>query len=148
MAAGLGEGFGKGMEGVAKDIEGAIPTSIDLPVPTGTADISYNVSPVVEGFTPPGVSSISYGVKPVVEGFTPPDVSNASYGLSSASASDAGVTAPSTFAPVINLTVNGGMDDGTTEDLSNSLYDTVRRLFDEFREQELEHMALKNQYAF
>ena len=40
------------------------------------------------------------------------------------------------------------MDEKATEDLKNSLYETVKELFAEFRAEELERMTLKNQYAF
>ena len=35
-----------------------------------------------------------------------------------------------------------------TENLRSTLYDTVRELFREFREEELERQTLKNQYAY
>ena len=53
------------------------------------------------------------------------------------------------FPPVtINITVEGNMDESTAEDLKSKFRDTMRELYEEFRNEEIEQMALKEQYAF
>lgn len=53
-----------------------------------------------------------------------------------------------TFAPVITIQVQGCGNDESIENMRETLRSTVRELYDEFREEELERMALKNQYSF
>ena len=55
---------------------------------------------------------------------------------------------PPAFAPVITIQVQGNADEETIENLSGSLRETVRELFQEFRDEEREQMTLKNQYAY
>ena len=166
MALGVGKGFDETMPGVNKDIEDALPTEFDLPsvnapdVTGGTNDVSYQVNPVVETPNLPTVSDVSYGVNPVVADFTPPDTSaNVVYdpnvpdpSVSGPSVPDpatgGGDSVPAPFAPVIHIHVEGNADEQAIDNMSGSLYETVRRLFEEFREEELERMSLKNQYAF
>ncbi|MBR1868741.1 MAG: hypothetical protein IJ799_01595, partial [Bacteroidales bacterium] len=52
-----------------------------------------------------------------------------------------------TFAPNISVSVGGNMDDQAQQNLMDSLYDTVKHLFEEFRNEEIEQMALKNSFA-
>ncbi|MBR1691180.1 MAG: phage tail tape measure protein [Lachnospiraceae bacterium] len=134
MAAGVGVGFEQTMGSVAKDIEGAIPTDIDVPAPN-VEDASYSVNPVVGEFNPPDVS-MPVGMQ------SAPAVGEAP------AAETVEQTSSSSFAPVINIMVSGNVDEETTENLSESLRNTVRELFDEFRQQELEQQSLKNAYAF
>ena len=146
MAEGLGEGFTSEMGSVEKDIKKSVPTKFDGPTvgaPTvGDPDI-------------PDIPDASYGVTPVVGDFTPPDVSAAVvYGSNGAGAESqetgaetSGGAAPA-FAPVINIQVQGNADGEAIENMRTSLYDTARQLFQEFRDEELEQQALKNQYAF
>ncbi len=133
-------------------------------------DILYHVSPIVDDVNTPTVADITYGVKPVVGGFNPPNADIE--GPVSNSASDSREPADNTprdleappssvpdrssenneavpaFAPVINIYVQGNTDETVTEDLRTKLYNTVKELFEEFRNEEMEHMALKEQYAF
>ena len=168
MALGVGEGFGKTIDGVTKDIEKSMPTDITLPgievpdpdLPTGGAgaivpNVAYTVSPIVEDVVTPSVSDVTYGVNPVVGDFNPPDTTAADYpggGGEPAPGSDdpetSGGGSPAPFAPVIYITVEGSADEGAIENMRTSLRDTVRELFDEFREEELERQTLKHQYAF
>ena len=48
----------------------------------------------------------------------------------------------------ITVIVQGNADEESTENLKTSLRDTVRELYNEFREEERERMVLKNQYAY
>ena len=168
MALGLGEGFENTMGGVTKDIEDAIPTEIDGPeidipdpdLPTSggalatVSDVAYQVHGIVDEVNTPAVSDVTYGVTPVVGDFNPPDTS-ANYpngggnpdGDNDPETSGGGGN-PAPFAPVIYITVEGNADEGTIESMKTSLRDTVKELFDEFREEELERQTLKNQYAF
>lgn len=168
MALGLGEGFGKTIGGVTKDIEKSLPTEFDLPsidvpdpdIPTDkpTANVMYRVSPVVEDVNAPAVADVTYGVNPVVGDFNPPDAEasivyggnqqgnqNPEAGGGGSPESAGGAPA---FAPVITIHVDGNADEKAIEDMRTTLYDTVKELFAEFREEELERMALKSQYAF
>lgn len=167
MALGLGQGFEHTMGSVTKEIEEAIPTDFDIPDPD---DVLFGVSPMTEDVRLPQVSDISYGVKPIVEDvntsavsygvnqvigeFTPPDAS-ASAIYSNGAGADANnrsgssePSAPAPFSPVITIEIKGDADERMVGKMEMSLRDTVKELFDEFREQELERMALKNQYAF
>ena len=62
------------------------------------------------------------------------------------SSPDGGGSAP--FSPVITIQIQGNANEETVEKMQTSLRDVVRELYQEFREEELERMALKNQYAF
>lgn len=161
MALGLGEGFTSEMGKVEKDIEKSIPTEFDLPsvnapdVNAGVTDMAYKVSPIVEAANVPYVSDITYGVTPIVGDFNPPNTSTPEDEVDEddpkgkvPDPDTGGGTPPPTFAPVIQITVNGNADDETVENLRTSLRDEVRELFREFREEELERQSLKNQYAF
>ncbi len=118
------------------------------------SDISYGVKPIVEEVNTPAVSDVSYGVNPVIGEFNPPDASaSAVYSNEAADNKNNGnstseTSSPAPFAPVITIEVKGDVDEKTVENMSSKLRDTVKELFEEFREQELERMALKNQYAF
>ena len=52
------------------------------------------------------------------------------------------------FAPQITLNVYGEVSEETVDNMRDSLRDTVRELYEEFRDEELQQMALKNQYSF
>lgn len=184
MGLGVGVGFVGTMDKVAEDMEGAIPTSFDMPalntpalpefataVP-GTPDmpepqpIVYIVAPLVEGINIPPISDMMYNVTPVVEDFDPPDVSSAAmYSHDDDSSDDPdldddspdGRPRPSgpdgpppriVFSPVINLYVQGSVDDDTIAKLRAELRDEMKSQYEELRKQELEQMALKEQYAF
>lgn len=162
MALGLGKGFESTIGGVTKDIEKSIPTEFNLPSvdapkvetpdikPVG--DMAYNVTPIVEeadpvigDFNPPnpkgpdGDNTDGDNPVPVTGGGGPepsPDTGGGSGG------------GGTPFAPVITIQVQGNADDETVEKMEKSLRDTVKELFEEFREQELERMSLKNQYAY
>lgn len=119
-------------------------------------DVSYSVNPVIGDVNTPKVSDVSYNVTPMVGDFNPPDTSaeqiynSAGAGgaedMSRESEQSSG-TAP-VFAPQISIVVQGNADEEKVENLRSSLYDTVRELFQEFREEELERQTLKNQYAY
>lgn len=124
---------------------------------SNAADTTYTVSPIIEDIKTPSVSDTFYNVRPVVGDFNPPDVSGpADYGTAGQGHAPAEVVGTegnaggsgATFSPVINITVEGGATEQTTENLREAMYDTVKELYEEFRQQELEHTALKEQYAF
>ena len=52
------------------------------------------------------------------------------------------------FAPNIVVNVYGDASEEAVDNMRESLRDTVRELYDEFREEELQQMSLKNQYSF
>lgn len=116
---------------------------------------AYDVSPSIDD-----VSDVSYNVKPIVEDFNPPDTSaEAVYGNSSAGAVEDNSTIVANggasssdevvaFSPVININLSGDVSDEGVGKISESLRETIRQLYMEFREEELERMALKQQYAF
>ena len=52
------------------------------------------------------------------------------------------------FSPNIVVHVYGEVSEETVDNMRDSLRDTVRELYDEFREEELQQMSLKNQYSF
>ena len=58
-----------------------------------------------------------------------------------------GIPAPA-FAPNIVVNVYGDASEEAVDNMRESLRDTVRELYDEFREEELQQMSLKNQYSF
>lgn len=116
-------------------------------------DIAYTVSPIVKDVNVPAVSDVYYGVKPMMDDFNPPDASADAVHSANApevSAGGAGTMESNVpaFAPVISVQVEGNMDEKAIENLKASLYETVRELFAEFKEEELERMTLKNQYAY
>lgn len=156
MALGLGEGFSSAMRGVEKTLRKSIPTSFDAPIPGSVAGTTYTVSPIVETADTLSVGDVTYGVNPEVKSFNPPATSaSAVYGQESFAAITADSVdkpessyATAAFAPSINITVQGGANEESIENLRESMYDVVRQLFHEFREEELERMSLKNQYAF
>lgn len=133
--------------GMAEDIEGAFD------------NMDASVSPSIDN-----VSDINYNVKPIVEDFNPPDVSAAAiYGSESedttATVAAEAEAAPSNtdstneditvvFSPNITINVSEDMSSEGIENMSDALRETVRQLYLEFREEELERMALKQQYAF
>lgn len=148
MAKGLGVGFVDEMDDVEKDMENSVPTEF-------ASDISYGVNAVVGDVDVPKVSDVSYNVTPIAGDFNPPDTSasvvyNASGSGGVAAEGSEGATSGSAaaFAPVININVQGAADGDAIEDMRNSLYSAVRELFQEFREEELERMTLKNQFAY
>lgn len=173
MALGVGKGFVGTMASVTKDMEDSIPTKldgpeIDIPDPNGpdfnfpdpnvpiVPDVSYSVNPVIGDVNTPKVSDVSYNVTPMVGDFNPPDTSAEQIygGAGAGGAEDAnGESEQSSgsapvFAPQISIVVQGNADEEKVENLRSSLYDTVRELFQEFREEELERQTLKNQYAY
>ena len=155
MAAGLGQGFEKTMGGVTKDIENAIPTKFDMPAINGPANTAFKVNPIVGDAPSPVVADATYSVTPVVGDFDPPDP-NTEDGDGDGTHVDVpdpdpvpgGGGGSPAFAPQITVIVQGGADEESTENLKTSLRDTVRELYNEFREEERERMVLKNQYAY
>ena len=126
---------------------------MDVQMPQ-VSDISYGVKPIVEEVNTPAVSDVSYGVDPVIGEFNPLDTSaSAVYSNETVDNTNSGngsseTSSPAPFAPVITIEVKGDVDERTVESMSTTLRDAIKELFEEFREQELERMALKNQYAF
>ena len=117
---------------------------------------TYTVNPVIGDINTPVIPDDSYRVNPVIGEFNPPDtdlpeeyrLSGSSEGEGNNPPAGDGGTSGMTFAPVINVTVEGGTTEQGIENLREALYSTVRELYDEFRQEELEHTALKEQYAF
>lgn len=106
------------------------------------SDVGYNVKPIVEDFNPPDVSAaVVYGNKSEEMGYARTDT--AASGVDSSS-SDTVIA----FSPIININVSGDVNEEHINNMSESLRETVRQLYMEFREEELERMALKQQYAF
>ena len=139
------------------------------------SDVSYGVHPVIEGITPPAVSGLTYTVTPLVEDFNPPSYEkydDAEYGDGSypeqvngnggASEPNGGSSVGndgggSTFAPIVTIpiTIEGNADGEVLEKLEELRAELMaefeakmRELYDEFREEDLQRAALKNQYAF
>lgn len=154
MALGLGSGFEKSMVGVTERIEDAVPTEIGAGVQIPTvSDSTYTVEPLVEGAE---TASAVTRLASTVSDFNPPDVNaesvpavgkTGSASLPESKGTDsANVTIE--FSPNITVHVNGSAEQSTIDRLQMSLRDTVKELFEEFRQSELEQMTLKNQYAF
>ncbi|MCI8537870.1 MAG: phage tail tape measure protein [Oscillospiraceae bacterium] len=137
------------------------------------ADSVYKVRPVVEDFNTPHVSDIYYSVNPLVEDFNPPgyeqyvndEDGEVGYPEQVDGSGNGGAPEPEggstgndgggfTFAPVvpIQITVEGNANSEALEGLKAQLMAEfeakMRELYDEFREEELQRAALKNQYAF
>lgn len=131
-------------------------------------DLMYHVTPIVDDVNTPSLADVTYGVKPVVDEYNPTGVTDI-VGPGNPGGDDVDdpkhnpppppepppgpVPAPGgggfSFPPVtINITVEGNMDESTAEDLKSKLRDTMRELYEEFRNEEIEQMALKEQYAF
>lgn len=141
----------------------AVPDTFGMPEPQ---PIVYIVAPLVEGINIPPISDMMYSVKPEIEEFDPPDVSAAALYNPDDSDSDTpdldddspdgrprpygpGGQPPSiVFSPVINIYVQGSVDDETIAKLRAELRDEMKAQYEELRKQELEQMALKEQYAF
>ena len=177
MALGVGEGFEKTMGGVKKGIEGAMPTEFNLPSVNAPKvdDVTYGVNPVVNGFDPAavngqvaqvimvspellrlladgvGVTQVTGPEQPAPAGDEggsgdrpqPVDIDAGDPDFPT----DGGSPAPA-FAPAITVNVYGEVSEETVDNMRDSLRDTVRELYDEFREEELQQMSLKNQYSF
>ena len=147
---------------------------INIPAPNGLSDMTYGVYPSVEGIgeignaiggsvykvrpviediNTPSVSDIYYNVNPLVEDFNPPSYKLDADGGGYPERID-GNSSGSTFAPVVTvqITVEGNADHEALEVLRAQLMAEfeakMRELYDEFREEELQRAALKNQYAF
>ncbi len=159
MAKGVGKGFDENMAAVTKGIESSLPTEFNMPTvnaPDMTyADASYKVTPIVDTTGAPEFPGVSYEVTPVIGDFTPPDISTPEYETDEDNSrvvvpdpDEPEPGSPPAFAPVITIQVNGNMDEEMVENLRSKLYDIVKELFEEFRTEELERAALKNQYAF
>lgn len=177
MALGVGEGFEKTMGGVRKDIEGSIPTKFNLPSVNAPKvdDVTYGVNPVVSGFDPAavngqvaqvimvspellrlladgvGVAQVTGPEQPAPAGDEggsgdrpqPVDIDTGDPDFPTDSGSPV-----TPFSPQITVNVYGEVSEETVDNMRDSLRDTVRELYDEFREEELQQMSLKNQYSF
>ena len=133
-------------------------------------DLMYHVKPIVDDVNTPSLADVTYGVKPVVDEYNPTGVTDI---VGPGNPDDDDVDDPKhnpppppepppgpapapggggfSFPPVtinINITVEGNMDESTAEDLKSKFRDTMRELYEEFRNEEIEQMALKEQYAF
>ena len=177
MALGVGEGFEKTMGGVRKDIEGAIPTEFNLPSVNAPAveDVTYGVNPVVSGFDPASVTgqvsqivmvspellrllSSGAGVTQVTGPEQPAPAGDEGGSGDRPQPVDIDIGDPdfptdsgspvTPFSPQITVNVYGEVSEETVDNMRDSLRDTVRELYDEFREEELQQMSLKNQYSF
>ncbi len=172
MAAGLGKGFEAAIGGVTKDIENSIPTGLDLPM-VNVPDISYGVEPVVGSPVLPSVSDVPYdmvptgenrndphGITPVIGNFSPPDASDIDEGgpekdrprpaagpESEPPPSDGG-DGLRPYAPQVTIVVQGNADKEIIDELEARFRRQMRELYEEFREEELERQALKNQHVF
>ena len=155
------------LEGIIPDVSYMVnPVMADI-APLTVSDVSYNVKPMMEKLELPDLSGnqvISLiNSAPDLTQFlmNAPDLSDiegpaiVEYAASAAmneqrvepTADEATLTSPA-FAPVITIQVQGSMNDEGVEYMTENLRSTVRELFVEFREEELERMALKNQYPF
>lgn len=136
------------------------------------SDELYHVSPIVDDVNTPAVPDITYGVKPLVDSFNPSSVVDVEgpRNLNEPDDYDPSTDEPHNppppdspppppeggggsggFAlPPVNIyiTVEGSADEAVVEDLKTKLHDTVKELYEEFRNAENEEMALKEQYAF
>lgn len=139
-------------------------------------DAVYKVSPIVEDINTPTVSDVYYSVNPMLDDFDPrgyedPSNTDDSYGGYPENGGGNGYGGTSdpdganatgngegsggfTFAPTVKveITVEGNADSEALEEMRAQLmaeFETkMRELYDEFREEELQRAALKNQYAF
>lgn len=139
-------------------------------------DSVYKVRPVIEDINTPSVSDIYYNVNPLVKDFNPPGYENPTNMEGSegdcperiAGSGNGGTPEPNggsagngggfTFAPTlppIQITIEGSADRETLEKMEEMLKlrmeemkAMMRELYDEFREEELQRAALKNQYVF
>ena len=137
------------------------------------ADVAYNVIPVIEDIKTPPVNDLTYTVSPLVQEYNPqgydsqegpenngnaPETRperNDEGGGDEVKAGGTGAGAVEiTFAPVVTIpiAIEGNADSEALEELRAQLESEfeakMRELFEEFRREELENMALKNQYAF
>lgn len=173
MALGVGEGFTSEMGKVEKDIENSIPTKFDLPsvnAPDMPSDLTYGVNPVVGDIDP---AALNGQVSQVI--MVHPDLLrylSGGAGITDVAGPDTSDTGDvpergrprppeddgdpddtgggplPAFSPTITVNVYGDVSDETVGNMRETLRDTVRELYDEFREEELEQMSLKNQYSF
>lgn len=150
---------------------GVHPNVEDYDLPGNGGGTTYTVSPIIEDIKNPPVSDLTYTVSPLVQEFNPsgyddydtpegngepqnpPPEVYADAGTGDGTGGSSGA-AQFTFAPEVSIpiTVEGSVDEQTIERLRAQLRDelnaTMRSLFEEFRQEELDLMALKNQYAF
>ena len=157
------------------DVTYGVDPVVNVPnVPAGS-DVTYGVDPVVNGFDPEAVNGqiaqvimispellrlMSSGSDITQVTGPAPDSTG---GGDSGSGEDKphpvdidtedpdspdGDFPPPAFAPNIVVNVYGNASEESVENMSDSLRDTVRELYDEFREEELQRMSLKNQYSY
>ncbi len=121
---------------------------IETPDIKPIGDMAYNVTPIV-GEADPVIGDFNPRDSKDPNGDNPdednPDPVTGGGGPEPSSDTGGGGIS---FAPVITIQVQGNADDETIEKMEKSLRDMVKELFEEFREQELEQMSLKNQYAY
>lgn len=140
---------------------------VSEPVLPSLPDVGFDVTPIFGDFKLPDIKGIFGGVKklasnvlgdfvgPVVNEISGPAIDDVTQDVMDAAKPTADsreggqeTAASVPFAPNISITINGDASERTVENMRTSLYDTVKELFEEFREAEFERMALKNQYSF
>ncbi len=141
------------------DVTFGIHPVVDVVDAPEVSDVSFGIHPVVDSIGPMSVDDVLYGVHPAVEDFEPPDLTSSSAvsgvvgetdrggGTSDAPAPRGSAPVPA-FSPTITINVNGDVDDDKIAQLREEMMNAVRELYEEFRNEELEHTALKEQYAF
>ena len=126
-----------------------------------TDDVSYRVNPIIEDIKTPIVPDLAYQVSPLVEDFNPygyelgDDDDGDGGGTHSPDIGvDSGNPPEVNFSPTVTfeITVQGNADSEALEKLRTRLMmefeAKMRELYAEFREEELQKSALKNQYVF
>lgn len=124
------------------------------------ADVSYAVNPVLGDINAPVFPDTTYNVNPVIGEFNPPDAMlPEEYRTAAPPGGDTDNTAGggengAVFAPEVHIeiVVQGNADSEMLEEMRAQLREELRsqmkELYEEFRQEELEHTALKEQYAF
>lgn len=159
------DGFPSGVDYSVNPVVG------DMVMPQ-VSDVSYGVHPVMEGINPPQVSDMTFEVSPLVGDFSPPGYEKYAENDSDPDPADGGIDddgppepvggGPAdgdnppevNFAPEVNIEiiVQGNADYEALDELRSELREEfvakMKELFAEFREEELQRAALKNQYAF
>jgi len=157
--------------GIGSGIDFSLPDGGDY-TPPEIAGATYKVNPVVGGVSIPEIGDVTYGVHPVIDDFDPrgyeedDETGDGGDGQPEPTGGNGGAPEPDggtgnggnpdgfTFAPSvpIQITIEGNADSDALEELKAELEARfeakMRELYEEFREEELQRAALKNQYAF